>query len=762
MAKVKKESFFERLTKKNAQQGGSSQSNKPPKRKKWVFLVPATILVGAVAAGITIPLAINSTRKIINEKLKDDVLVYTITLPNGEKITYKIGELGLEKANEVAKDPEKQLEQLYKIMVYYLYDQEVKASEEYQRLWNSSREPEEKESKTIALKPISELKKKHENLIADVRDQMIKVFGYEKWEKQFTEWLGKNFNGSKTVEEAVDHQVYQEIQRDALRRFRLSTTANIKDIKRKANADIKKIGADGKVTDEILFRQGDLVFPWLQKDKNYFEIEGIDKKITFVTESFVATEKNGKTFNTETKDGEKFIDSWLAKEKIYLSSRFTLPGVVPATQSKDSKIKGGTWTVNADQFLKTLYMWPRAINNTLKSNFDVISSKLSDYKTIAEKVKNNKNELSPEAIDYGLVLAQLSSDSDEIKNNWGTDGVKSFTNLLTAGGDNALESLSFLSGVLKSGTSNSSDDSKLKEIDLFTELKKIAKEIEKAAGIQDNQIPQYNSNNEENVKKISEYNEKIQEFYENPDSRITVRENDKDVEKKINEYVADAIKKIFVNEQGKYDTVYKLKDQQGWKILLTTKGITLIKSAHINSAPDVKKDVKEMIISDFYLKEKYKNLSGVHYNILAQLNKDNSSKNTVIKALLHDNDFKDHLKKQYNIYDLDKDNNLTYKVDKSGKVIGGKKYTDDDIDNFIEQNKQANYYNRRSDVLKYSKSLETYINTLADSNLNNDFVRNGDNKVYLVNNNDNYKKTAYEILEKVLRDEILNVSRGSK
>lgn len=146
-----------------------------------------------------------------------------------------------------------------------MYDQEVNASKEYQRLWNASRTENEKERDDIALKTVAELKEKHTNLLLDIKEQMIKTFGFSKWEQQFNDLLLKSFNGAKNIEEAASFKVYEDIQNDALRRFTLNTKFNEKDIDRVASSDIYQLDDKGNLTREILFKQGQKSFHFSKK-----------------------------------------------------------------------------------------------------------------------------------------------------------------------------------------------------------------------------------------------------------------------------------------------------------------------------------------------------------------------------------------------------------------------------------------------------------------------------------------------------------------
>ncbi|MBU4690493.1 hypothetical protein KQ874_02170 [Mycoplasma sp. ES3157-GEN-MYC] len=737
----KKETFFERLTRKNAQQ----EENANPKTRKtrnWKFWVISSVLVASVVAGITIPLAANSLIKNYNDAISDDteILSFDVEGQKDKSIKFNMSSLKSENSLENAQNPKTVLEQAFKQAIFYLYNEEVKASKEYQRLWNSSRSEDDKERNDIALKDIDSLKQKHENLLLDYKAQFVKSFGYSKWEAAFNDFLIKNYNGAKTIEEAVDLKVYSEIQHDALRRFRLNSQFNIKDIDRVATNDIYKIDDSGKLTNEILFKKGERVFPFFQKDINYFEIKDIKEKMTFMTDSFVVAVNNDpKVYNYEYKNAEKFITHFLRNNNPFLVSQFTFPGVAPDKKEADKETK---WTIDKKTFKKMMFYWPAAEQKPFDGaiSFEKINSGFKSYDEYVKITESDKtNELNKKIVEFSTVLSHLSSDDEEIKKNWGSSGLTSITELFKKGGDDTLKAFSTLDNLLY-------DNGQIPEVDLFGTLTTIRNNIIKEFKIA-NPINDIKSATDRQVAQnlIGQFNEEIKKvFDEASDVKKTGLTTDK-----FNDLVVKPITELF-EKDGKISTVYKLKGDNNTRVILSSKGITLLKMKNIDEfkTQDLNSQelvIKDMIKKDFYLSNKYKNsINGKKYNALSLINNSMASPDIVLGQMLNNADFVNYLKQQNNIYAIDENGNLLENV----------KYSDKDINEIKEMNDNIAISFKARESLELTKAVDKWMKDRATANYDDLFELKND-KVYFKKNNSNYEKDANSIVY----DELLKLRK---
>ncbi|BAP01302.1 hypothetical protein MCAL160_0977 [Mycoplasmopsis californica HAZ160_1] len=731
----KKETFFERLTKKNAQQQ-ENQNPRVRKTKNWKFWLISSLLVGALSAGITIPLVANTVVKNYIEPIKGDTDLFKYVRPDGSEVQFQMKDLKSSELVKDAKDPKKVLEQAYKHAVFYLYEQEVKASKEYQRLWNASRKDNDKERNDIALKSVDELRKKHRDLIKDVKELMIKQHGYSKWEQAFNDFLIKSFNGAKNIEEAVDFRVYSEIQRDALRRFTLNTTFNINDADRTATSTIYKLDANGQQTNEVLFQKGEKVFPFFQQDKNFFELQDIKQKMTFMTNSYVISTSNPKEYNEAYKGADSFIKHYLAHNNPVLFSQFSLPGIAPTKKENGKEAK---WNFNKEAVKKLMFYWPIEKEAKIEAipSFNKIKDTFKSYEEYNKiAISTPGSTLAKEIVDYSTVLATLSLDDADIKSNWGSAGLTSVSDLFKAGGDNTLKAFAKHKDILIKDSSSS-----LKEVDLFGELEKIRQNIIKTFNLTDVKNSLTGKNQAEAQTAIGDFNKALKKVFDDAS----------DVKKeglwsdKFNELVAKPLTQLFETD-GKINTVYKLKDSQDTLIVLSSKGITLLKVNDLNSFAKNNSDnsheaiIKEMIRNDFLISNKYQAANGKKYNALNQVNKSLSTPENVLNVLLKEQSFKNYLKNQNNIYALDN----------NGKLAPKTKYNDKDLAEIIEMNNSIlNSFEIKS-AYDLTKAVDKWMKDRAEGKYDS-FFETKENKVYFAHNNDSYKKDAGHIIFEALK-----------
>nr|WP_307926636.1 hypothetical protein [Mycoplasmopsis bovis] len=303
---------------------------------------------------------------------------------------------------------EERLKEIDKIILYYLYDQEQKASAEYQKLWNDSKRSDEKDNNSFRLPTLDELKTKFKNELVDIENNMKLQFGTANWQTEFNKHLVQKYNGAKNIDEAVKNKTFEHIKTDALRRFRLTNGDSKKD-------EIERKSKDGKH-----------VFGWWHKDNNenkFIELE--DKsKLALATDSFV--------FKDSYKSIDPFIDSYIANEKPRIISEFTIPGIAPAKKNEK-------WKIDKNIFLRYLFYAKQDTFGLKKvtKGYNVVKEKFNSFDHYIKSVvsKTNGNNIPPdEAIQYSSILNMFSTSKEDIKKNWGTSGLTSISELVT--GDN--------------------------------------------------------------------------------------------------------------------------------------------------------------------------------------------------------------------------------------------------------------------------------------------------------------------------------------
>ncbi|WP_029512921.1 HinT-interacting membrane complex protein P80 [Mycoplasmopsis iners] len=716
MAK-RKESFFERLTKKNAEHENSVVA-KPKKRKSKKILIIGSILTAAVVTGITVPLVVTGTKTTVVNPMENNKVVYSFTTPSGSNVNINVGQLQKINDGSTKTNYQGQLDQINKLAIYYLYDQEVEASKQYESLWNASLKSGEVENTNLHLKSIAELKTQVGNELKDIKQNIIKKFGYDNWETQYNNFLVANYDGATTEQEAIDNSVFSRIKNDALRRFRLSTQSVSNLIDRVANHDIK----DPK-TNEVIIKKGEKVFSWLKEIRaddltgNYFKVD--DKYIGFTTESYVV----------EQKSANAFIENYLKTDNPYLITQFTLPGIV--------KVKNdGDWTVNKDAFKRLMFAWPVSSNeeNTIAYSHDKVKEYFKPFDDYVNILNNDNSEALPlQARIYNDVLSKLSADDTTIKNNFGTKGITSLSSLFN-NSDDALKAFLAIKDTLL-GTSQ------IKEIDLFGKLAEIQEAI-----LADQNItkPTFDNAADYNAKKeaISKFNESIEKAF----NAVDETKDQGLYDKKYKQLVTNKIAEIFeiadeVKDHKQIFTFYKLANADNTYILLTTKGITLVNLQTVADGSDTSAQINQiikMIKNDYILTNKFNQFSGVKYNALSVINKSLTEQTYVNNLMLNDEKFVEYLKTQVNVYNSAFNSSLSENP----------KYNDEDIDNLKSINNNIYKANNAEKALSLTENISQWMKTRAQNEADG-YFKFENNQVYFTNNK---TQTADKLLDAKLKE----------
>ncbi|VEU78280.1 HinT-interacting membrane complex protein P80 [Mycoplasmopsis columbinasalis] len=765
----RKESFFERLTKKNAQQ--DSVQVKPRKRKAKRFIWLGAGLTTVVATGITVPIVVTTTKTTYVDPLSENTVYYKFSDPSGAYNNFTIGSIEKSLKNTETQQNEAQLNEVYRYAIYYLYEQEAKASVEYQRLYNASRASTEEEVNNLRLKSLDELRTQYRNEIEDLKENTIKKFGISNWETEFNKILVENYGNAKTIEEAVENKVYQAIQNDALRRFRLNTNSVKTLVDRVAINDIYKTDENGEIdSSRILVRRGEKVFPWLKEitqeqldaatgeiDGNYFKYN--DDYMGFMTDSFVESERNA----------NKFLEYYLNNDDPFIFTQFTLPGV--------AKVKNtDTWKVDRSAFKFLIYAWPverylddettRELANTLNFSFDMVQKYFKPLKTYLDQLQNtvtNSETLPTNLAIYNDVLQYIATDSTEIKNNFGSPGLNSLTSLLTA---SETTQNGFLAPKLKAAlypNSPMQPDSAEREVDYFGKLREIALNVYKKAwekkyadDLSNHPVPSAlpkfeDSTSDADKKKIvTEYNELLKNALEANNSTNKLALTDEEFDELVTQPLAALFQKQDATEESKKEqisTFYKLKDLDGAQIMLTSTGTTLIYPTQLEGETNaLVKDLFKMILSDFIVEKKYSTLSNsIKYNVLKQINQTLSQRNYVLNTVLQNADFHQFLKSKVN----------SYALDDNGNTLANTNYTQAVIDDVNNLNKKMMQASINAKALAITKNVDAWMTQRAKDGADDRFEQsNGLTYIttHTETNPDGSRKTAGQIINDVLKE----------
>lgn len=142
-----------------------------------------------------------------------------------------------------------------------------------------------------------------------------------------------------------------------------------------------------------------------------------------------------------------------------------------------------------------------------------------------------------------------------------------------------------------------------------------------------------------------------------------------------------------------------------------------------------------MIQSDFELENKFKNtVKGKKYDALTLVNRSISSQELVIDSLLKDDEFKNYIKGQVNIFALDNDK----------KIVPNKKYEDKDLTSIKELNDSILSSNDIKTQLNLVKTVDQWMKDRAKNDYDANFELREDKVYFKHNNTDASKKEAYK------------------
>ncbi|MFV8475721.1 HinT-interacting membrane complex protein P80 [Mycoplasma sp. 1932B] len=686
MAKRQK-SFFERLTELNDRHDEKHDKNttNKAKRNKATIAIGATIFVGIVAA-ITIPLTINVTKINYKDAIDNKTPVVKYLGPDGKELNSTTAGTLQELVNSKDVTVSKEIDDFYHRSIEYLYEQEYKASQEFQRIWNASLLSGESVNNSIALKSLSDIKKDAQAKIDDLKSNLKKNYGFENWEKQFNEIISKEEYGKSLNEaQAVSYLVFKQIESEAQRRYQLEYKKQTMDyINRTANTTIYKLDENGNQIKDtngqpiVLFNKGDKVFPYFKEGVNYFvDPNNKNNVTTLLTKSFVVETKmvDGKvTIVKDLKSPTPFIENYFNKNKIVLPTVYKLAGKTNKSDIYQPWILGDDKEKSTLANLLKYSVIPNGNKFEIKSNMSILlgMKTAQDYAMQAQGQELNayNNAIS----EYQTYLGALTqSDASTL----GTSGLTSAEELLATSIDQGL-------GIFATAIFGNNQVNNIPSI----ELGKLT-EITAASTVQPAMIAAYTKilkeaqaaeTMQEAIAKVNEFNKVVDTVVAN----IKTADMTTFFKQFYNwDFAVETSKGNAASK--KVPVVLKVSDMENAYVLLTDKDVLLARYNQINSL----EDFKAFITKDA---QNYAAGNKTYFNVTNKL----STKvlpEIIVNGLVNNADFLTYIKTQDN---ASNDN---------------KKYSDIDVDNIKTEVASVLVGKQTQQLLDLLKNVDKWVKT---------------------------------------------------
>ncbi|TDV24228.1 hypothetical protein BCF59_0180 [Mycoplasmopsis mustelae] len=579
MAKRKK-TFFEKLTELNDSYEDRQKKLKTNRRKRNRINIAILSALGVcVVAGISIPLAINTTKvNYIQPKSDNEVI---LEQRDNDKVVNKVnvGEI-----TKLLSDPNhltnQKIDDLYRRAIFYFYNEEVKASKQYQNLYNNSLSNDESLKSDIELKSLNKIRLEKRQILNDDRNNIEKNYPYDTFETTWNKKLQSDEYGhSKNIDEAVEYLTFKEVENEAKRRFSIEAkVVDLKDIKRNATRDIDATDENGNPikdasgNQKILFKQGENVLPYYQENKTYFiDSKQPNKAVIFTTKSYVA----------DLKDPSTIIAKYFSKNNINIATTVLLPGVV----NNDLTLPFSFDKDNAKEKLINILKYTVTKNTDSNVTF---SQNIDFLKNISDAVYNTTLQ-SNETLDrfnrrkrrFEFYLNNLTLTKPE---TLATNGIQSYDDMLNQNVDLALAA--------QSSTLFETQTTKLPEIDL-NEIFKLPSGInpERETIIQ-SKLQQAQTlvtkNNPNDGRKITNLIEEVNKNIEILINSMTAQQFSDYVRARFNDNF-----NVVVHSTDKYlSFAYRVKNKPDFLIIPTEKGLMLYKNQEITSLDQFKTFIK--------------------------------------------------------------------------------------------------------------------------------------------------------------------------
>ncbi|UUD36959.1 Uncharacterised protein [Mycoplasmopsis californica] len=353
----KKESFFERLARKNTEKETVNLKSKKARIATYSILGG---LAAAITIGISVPIIVSSTKKNYIPPISDNEQIFEFRTPDGV-IKVPFSEIKSFLDNPSEKETEKTQNAFIKEAIYKLYEEEYIDSLKFEYLVNKTKRSGVSDRTDIHLRSLKEIKKLNRDKILDLKNLYQKNYGLDKWEKEFIKVIAQQYQGARSIEEAVDNAVLKEITADALRRFTLSRqNFNAEDWDRTAPRDIKELEiVDGIVQEKkggaVIYKYKDYIFrdKLLKAVVDFNDIKNdqntvlkyenndpngrVEKLYVFLNDSF--------SLDPTKRSAWKIIEKFAEKEENIQITKASIFGVANTTNAAEN------WSVDKKQLI---------------------------------------------------------------------------------------------------------------------------------------------------------------------------------------------------------------------------------------------------------------------------------------------------------------------------------------------------------------------------------------------------------------------------
>ncbi|UUD36296.1 hypothetical protein NPA08_00450 [Mycoplasmopsis citelli] len=689
MAKRQK-SFFERLSEINAKHEEKRETPKAKQRKKWMFITLG-LLGAAVITSISVPLGISVNKvNFVNPLSDNDVLLKFNN--NGKQENLTVGQT-LDLIRGTKEKTTQKIEQLYKEAVLFWYNKEVEASKEYQRLWNDSRYSGESERKNIELRSFEEINKDNKNKLADLKNQLISIYGFRNWQKQFDEEIRKKdeYGKSATEDEALEFLNFKSIEDEALRHYKikLDKNVNLKDIQRVASHDIYKRDKKGNVVaqngnPEILFKKGEKVFNYFVA-QNANNLEEANYAVSNLDNTKIATITT-QSFIDNLKSIKPLVQKYFETNELILPTIYKLPGKINPNLSlewqfdqkeKDALINLAKYTIfsNGDNF-------------EVKSNIDVLKGFKVAKEYFIPASGQSTQDLNKAKSEAESLLEVLTVDTK----NLGSTGVTTFASQLT-------QNPALVVALKNNNLPNVSLS------DLFTPA--FSSDIKNNINTQLNAIKALKNKNEASSK-LESLNRYIDSLFKN----LSASEFTSMIKEQFNKHI-----NIKIDNQDLYSYAYNVSDLAGAKLVVTDKGTYLVRNEVISSLNSLFK----------YLQSDLSSIANSNTSFFKIEDALNSvwTKNVILADTLNNPEFQKYLLTQTNKFSDNKEKYTQADIDAlkadNDSILEGihgeaKTKLISDLSKWLQENLNGNSYNYTVDNGVIKRVLNH--NPLQTSNAN--------------------------------------------
>ncbi|AQU48452.1 hypothetical protein DEH79_01000 [Mycoplasmopsis synoviae] len=688
MAKRQK-TFFERLSEKNEIHENKKikkVSNSQATRKKAAIATLSLLSVGVILA-IAVPLGVTTNSVTVISPVDDSSTAFTFKGPNSSDGSQKLTVGSVTKSVQGSDaQVNEEISDVTKKLVFYLYDQEYKASVEQQRVYNASLALGQSARNDIALSSLEEIKKKQTKVVEDLKRNYISVYGFQNWQKQFTETLSTDskYSGAKDEAEAIENLTYNEIKTYAEARFKpefVNTTRS--EINKLASRDIYKVDANGNEISsngqrQVLIKSGEKVNSFYQDGSNYFLNAANNNLATaFLTKSFVSSQK----------DPSEILKSYFDANDLHVVTSVDLPG-------KLSSPVTNAITLDADakaKFINLAKYW--SVKNT-NSQRQILSGSeiLKQLKPATSYFPTPTEALSQSQItvnqgNYQTFLNTLTLTKGD---SYGTSGLQSIESVFQNGTEQGLSSI--WSKVLGSALNASN----LPQVDLS--------KVFDFENIRTNDPSAYSrfstlltaaknaTSDQDAFNKTKELNQFIESY-------LTNMSNAEFSSLLVRQYTNQLVKNVGGNNLVSF--IYAIKDMPNAYLVVSKDKISIQQYTNFTSFDNFKEFVKNTLYS---VAQGNKDI----FN-LPQAVSQSQNDNVILAHMLNDADFVSYLKTKENPFSKDKSN-----------------YSDEDIAKIKQENASIIAGNKSKMQIQNFTSVSNLINnSLVSQNSYNFGVKDG-------------------------------------